>query len=96
MALESPDEVSLSSLQRVKLKLFGCSHVGYIRKQGWTAEAPFYAFICEIHGVVRNTPQGHGRFLICPLCLRDEMSSKLAEDLVLDISDQIQSVVPEN
>ncbi len=95
MALESPDEVSLSSLQRVKLKLFGYSQVGYIRKQGWKAEAPFYAFICEIHGVVRNTPQGHGHLLICPLCLRDEKSYRV-EDHVLDVAGQIQSVVPEH
>ena len=95
MALENPEE-SLSSLQRVKLRLFGCSQVGYIRKQGWTAEAPLYAFRCEIHGIVRSTPQGHGHLLMCPLCLRDETSSKLAEDLVLDVSDQIQSIVPEH
>ena len=95
MALSNPEEVSLSSLQRVRLKLFGCSQVGYIRKQGWTAEAPLYAFRCEIHGVVRNTPQGHGHLLICPLCLRDEISHR-AEDLAPDVVDQIPSVIPEN
>ena len=95
MALENPDEVTLSSQQRVKLRLFGCSQVGTIRKQGWKAEAPLYAFNCEIHGIVRNTTQGHGLLLICPLCLRDETSHG-AEDLVPDVADQIQSVVPEN
>jgi len=95
MALENPDEVSLSSLQRVKLRLFGCSQVGTIRKQGWKAEAPLYAFRCEYHGIVKSTPQGHGHLLICPLCLRDE-TSRGAEDLVLDVADQIQSIVPEH
>ena len=95
MALKNPEE-SLSSLQRVKLRLFGCSHVGTIRKQGWTAEAPLYAFRCEIHGIVRSTPQGHRHLLMCPICLHDEMSSTSAEDLVLDVADQIQSLVPEH
>ena len=95
MTLENLDEISLSSLQRVRLRLFGCSQVGTIRKQGWKAEAPLYAFNCEIHGIVRNTPQGHGQLLICPFCPRDEMS-RGAEDLVPDVADQIQSVVPEN
>ena len=96
MAFENPDEVELSSLQRIKLKLFGYFLAGTIRKQGWKAEIPQYAFRCKIHGIVRNTPQGHGHLLLCPLCLRDKMSSTSTEDLVSDISDQIQFKVPEH
>ncbi len=69
------DEASLSSLQRLKIRLSGHTRVGYSKKAGWKERVPVFAFHCETHGIVCNTPQGHMQRLICPQCFKEEIAS---------------------
>ena len=71
------DEASLSSLQRLKLRLSGHARVGFAQKAGWKEQVPLFAFNCETHGIVCNTPQGHMHRLICPRCFPEEIASTL-------------------
>jgi hypothetical protein len=60
--------LDLSSVQRLRLRLFGRVFVGWGSRRGWRSELPFYAFRCPVHGIVEDYPHGyHGR-LDCPLC----------------------------
>jgi len=65
------EEVELSPLQRLRLKLFGKVPVGYRQKQGWRAPIMHYAFRCPIHGVVVDYKHGFKNRLSCPLCLEE-------------------------
>jgi hypothetical protein len=59
----------LSSVQKLRFKLFGRVFVGLRNRRGRGASLPFYAFKCPVHGIVEDYPHGyHGR-LDCPLCL---------------------------
>ncbi len=69
------DEASLSSLQRLKLRLSGHTQIGYAKKAEWKERVPVFAFHCETHGIVSNTPMGHMQRLICPQCFLDEAAS---------------------
>ena len=78
------DEVSPTSFQRLKIRLNGHAKIGYTRKAGWKEQVPLFAFNCEAHGVVSNTPQGHMQRLLCPRCFNEEIAS------ALDVQDQMQ------
>ena len=71
------DEDGLSSLQRLKLRLSGHIQVGHTKRAGWKERVPVFAFHCETHGIVSNTPMGHMQRLICPRCFHEEIASTL-------------------
>ena len=64
--------VELTLTQKLRLKLFGTTPVGYRMKPGWSAPIMHYAFRCKKHGTVINYPSGYAQRLKCPLCLEEK------------------------
>ena len=89
MALINSDIVSLSSFQRLKIRLYGQARIGYAKKTGWKEQIPLFAFNCETHGVVINTPQGHMQRLLCPRCFDEEIASTFVVDYQMQQLDDI-------
>jgi hypothetical protein len=74
-------ESNLSLLKRLQLRLFGYAYVDHRRRPGWRGSLPFYAFKCDVHGLVEDYPHGYKKRLDCPLCLReDELISIFSEE----------------
>ena len=58
----------LSLRQKVELKLFGKTCIGYKTKPGWSGYLPFYLVKCEKHGLFETYPEGYREKLVCPKC----------------------------
>ena len=66
------DEVELSLIEKIVLKLNSAVYVGHRTRPGSSGSLPFNIFQCPVQGLVENYPQGyHGR-LDCPLCLQEK------------------------
>jgi hypothetical protein len=63
---------NLTLLRHLQLRLFGYAYVGHKKLPGWKGPLPFYAFKCDVHGIVEDYPHGYDRRLDCPLCLRED------------------------
>ncbi len=59
---------SLSSYQKVKIRVLGRAGIGKRKKTGWSGSLRFYAFKCPVHGYVENYAQTHYKILKCPKC----------------------------
>ncbi len=59
----------LSTIQKLRLRIFGHVPVGTRRKEGWSAAIMHYAFKCPIHGIQVDYPHGFREELRCPKCL---------------------------
>jgi len=55
-----------------------------LKRVGGKEKIPLFAFNCNTHGVVCNTPQGHMQWLVCPRCFEEENA------ITHDVEDQMQ------
>ena len=90
MNIKNTDEISITALQRLKMRVYGHTQIGYAKKAGWKEKVPLFAFDCNTHGVVCNTPQGHMQWLLCPRCFDEETT------LTHDIQGQLQLDIMHN
>lgn len=80
--LEKPRRTSvrLSPLQRIRLIITGAVPTSRRSRSGWSGSLQFYAFMCPVHDLVENYPQGYERVLRCPYCDIDA-SKKWSPDI---------------
>lgn len=71
-------DLRLSWLQRIQLRLSGYVYIEHRTRPGWRGYLPFFAFKCEKHGLVVNYKMGEDEYLICPLCIEEDKSSRAA------------------
>ncbi len=60
--------IKLSFIQKIKLRLFGNVFTERRTRPGWSGSLPFYAFKCEVHGLVEDYPHGYRAILRCTEC----------------------------
>jgi hypothetical protein len=63
-------------VRRLKVKILGKAFVGRRIREGWKAALPFYAFKCQVHGLVETWPSGWAQVLLCPLCIEALMKAR--------------------
>ncbi len=63
---------NLSADDALSIMRKGRIHLGDYKLPGWKNPLPFYAFICERHGIVVSYPIGHMEKLLCPQFLEEE------------------------
>jgi hypothetical protein len=70
LQVEKPHKtlVRLSLLQKIRLLVTGAVPTSRKTRRGWSGSIQFYAFMCPMHGLVENYPQGYERVLRCPYC----------------------------
>ena len=64
-----------SFVQKLLIAFFGGMPVGERKLPHWDQDKVpimFYAFNCQIHGIVENYPHGYSRRLICPKCINSK------------------------
>ena len=64
-----------SRWQRLRIAWSGKIPIGKRLLPHWDQEKGtlmFYAFNCQIHGIVENYPMGYSRRLICPKCINNK------------------------
>lgn len=66
-------ELKVSLLQRIRLKLWGVAYVFHARKEGWSGELPFYIVKCGKHGYFLDYSHGYAEYFLCPSCLKEEV-----------------------
>lgn len=57
------EDIGLSLVQRIKLRLFGFVYVGDRMEKGWSNTLPYYAFRCNNHGIQYGYPVGFAKSL---------------------------------
>jgi hypothetical protein len=62
-------ELDISLLGWIRLKLTGTVYAFHARKEGWTEQFPFYIVKCDRCGCYfLDYPQGYSEYFLCPLC----------------------------
>jgi len=83
---------TLGIIKNIRLKIFGTCKVGLTKEKGWKGALPLYAFKCQTHGIVYNTPQGHYHRLICPECIKQKKEKMLEEQELFQLVDDFELV----
>ena len=64
--------VKVGFWKKLKLKLFGCTYIGHIKRPEWKAPLPIYLLKCKKHGIYYVCyPMGYRGCFTCPRCLEE-------------------------
>jgi len=62
--------VKVGLWKRLKLRLFGRTYIGHIKRPEWKAPLPIYLLKCKKHGIYYvDYPHGYRGYFTCPRCL---------------------------
>ncbi len=71
--------VSLSLLQRLRLRVLGRVPIGTRMKEGWKNPIMHYVFKCKLHGLQVDYPHGYREELRCPHCEKVFLAKRAKE-----------------
>ena len=58
----------MTLINRLKLQLQGHLNRGLKEHPETKTPLKYYAFKCDVHGIVEDYPHGHSKYLECPIC----------------------------
>jgi hypothetical protein len=71
------EDLKLSFLQRLRLRMYGRVSVGYRQMPGWKGPLEFFAFRCPKHGVQIDYEHGYNHRLDCPEYKKEEKAKEI-------------------